>query len=408
MKQTLFFFLILTLLTSVTSYLSGQNTPVITIDIPGNIRNTGEVKLSEIAKDIEFIQLETTKECLINYEKSECYIAGKYILVVSRKPVGVMLFDRKGKFIRRIGQVGKGPNEYAFIDTRCIDPSGNFIYLIDPMANKFYKYSISGEVLLSKSYNEYARFWDLGKQKLVFIDKTHLALTPMGKGKSATNSCHVLVMDTNLAITDSLMKSKKDEKIFGSGMAAEEQLAATKDGVMLWKTYLGSVDYLYPDGKVLHKYQINLGGKKSVEENLKNPDEMEQPPYYLTMVRDLPDYLAIFGFGSKPEFVSMVYNKKTGKTFSLEYAFNCPGFDDRKLQVFNDDLVGLPFIPLMEVNYFENIMYNWYNLEENIDNQLNCIKAMNVLLPARRDEILKLIKARTEYANPMIIVMTMK
>ena len=135
---------------------------------------------------------------------------------------------------------------------------------------------------------------------------------------------------------------------------------------------------------------------------------MEQPPYYLTMVRDLPDYLAIFGFGSKPEFVSMVYNKKTGKTFSLEYAFDCPGFEERKLQLFKNDLVGLPFIPLMEVNYFENIMYNWYNLEENIDNQLNCIKAMNVLLPARRDEIIKQIKARTEYANPMIIVMTMK
>ncbi len=353
MKPTLLLLLSLTLLTPVTSYLSGQNSPVITIDIPGSIRNKGEVKLSEIAKDIEFIQLETTKDCLINDEQSECYIASKYILVVSRKPVGVMLFDRKGKFIRRIGQVGKGPNEYAF------------------------------------------------------IDKTHLALTPMGKGKSANSSCHVLVLDTNLAITDSLMKSKKEEKISGSGMLAE-QLAATKEGVMLWKTYLGSVDYLYPDGKVLHKYQINLGGKKSVEENLKNPDEMEQPPYYLTMVRDLPDYLAIFGFGSKPEFVSMVYNKKTGKTFSLEYAFDCPGFEDRKLQLFKNDLVGLHFIPLMEVNYFENIMYNWYNLEENIDNQLNCIKAMNVLLPARRDEIFKKIKARTEYANPMIIVMTMK
>jgi len=59
---------------------------VINIDIAKSITVKGEVKVSEIAEDIEFIQLETLKECLINAEKSECFIAGQYILVISRKP----------------------------------------------------------------------------------------------------------------------------------------------------------------------------------------------------------------------------------------------------------------------------------------------------------------------------------
>ncbi len=112
--------------------MPAQDPGLITIDIPTSIRNKGEVKLSEIASDIEFIQLETTKDCLINSEQSDCFISGQYILVVSRKPAGAMVFDRNGKFLRRIGQVGKGPNEYTCLDAACIDPLGKFIFLTDP------------------------------------------------------------------------------------------------------------------------------------------------------------------------------------------------------------------------------------------------------------------------------------
>jgi len=386
---------------------SASDSTLITIDIPGSIQNKGEVKLSEITSDIEFIQLETNKECLINAEKSECFITGHYILVISRKPVGVMLFDRKGKFIRRIGQVGKGPNEYVYIDAGCIDPRGRFIYLADPYANKIFKYSIAGEVLLQKPYNELSRFLDFGKMKMVFIDKDHIALTPMGKPKLADGFCRVLVLDANLTVTDSLLKIPDKEEI-PVNIFFSEELAAAKGGVMLWKPYLGSVDFLYPDGRILQKYQLNLGGKKTLEENLKKPDEFEQPPVYLTMVRDLPDYLAIFGFSSTHEFVSMVYNKKTNQAYSIESSFNCPGFEQRKLQVFTDDLAGLPFLPMWEVNYFEKIMYCWYDIQENIDNLLVCIRDMKVLLPERRDELIRKIRARKEYDNPMLIVMMMK
>ena len=70
--------------------------------------------------------------------------------------------------------------------------------------------------------------------------------------------------------------------------------------------------------------------------------------------------------------------------------------------------MALPFIPLMEANYFENIMYCLYDITGNIDNQLDCIRNMNVLLPERRDEVIRQIKGRTEYENPMLIVMKMK
>jgi len=49
---------------------------------------------------------------------------------------------------------------------------------------------------------------------------------------------------------------------------------------------------------------------------------------------------------------------------------------------------------MWEVNYFEKIMYCWYDIQGNMDNQLECIRDMKVLLPGRRDELIRKILKR--------------
>ncbi len=66
------------------------------------------IRLSEFVDRVEYVKLETSKECLLS---SAIYLVGnKYIVAVQPYgPAQVFLFDRSGKFLRKIGGEGKGP-----------------------------------------------------------------------------------------------------------------------------------------------------------------------------------------------------------------------------------------------------------------------------------------------------------
>jgi len=83
------------------------------------ITETGELKLSDIAKDLELVRLETNEDCMIDYVM-RAHITDDYIIIstVSR---GIYLFSREGKYIRQIAGTGNGPGEVN-------DPNRNLEY----------------------------------------------------------------------------------------------------------------------------------------------------------------------------------------------------------------------------------------------------------------------------------------
>jgi len=83
------------------------------------ITETGELKLSDIASDLEIVRLETNEDCMIDYVM-RAHITDDYIIIstVSR---GIYLFSREGKYIRQIAGTGNGPGEVN-------DPNRNLEY----------------------------------------------------------------------------------------------------------------------------------------------------------------------------------------------------------------------------------------------------------------------------------------
>lgn len=95
--------------------------------IPSNVNNTEEfihlkiipaltqkkeLKLSELVDHIEYVQLESRRECMV--AGGWVVVGEKYIVICTGVRFGevVLLFNRQGKFIRKIGQKGQGPGEY--------------------------------------------------------------------------------------------------------------------------------------------------------------------------------------------------------------------------------------------------------------------------------------------------------
>ncbi|MFP4489598.1 MAG: 6-bladed beta-propeller, partial [Bacteroidales bacterium] len=101
------------LLVSSCSGRKGSTANEIEVDLSVNIDNieTRKLNLSEIASEFKTVLLETSEAALLN-KPTEFAINDEYILIVDRDQKPAKLFTTTGEYIRDIGDIGVGPDEY--------------------------------------------------------------------------------------------------------------------------------------------------------------------------------------------------------------------------------------------------------------------------------------------------------
>ena len=121
MKQIIFF-----LLFASNACCFAQNNKPEVIQLVNSNRYAHELKLSDIAKQVTYIPLETKDNCLIGNQYRVSF-SNEFIFVNNG---GVLLqFTPKGKFIRQINKIGQGPGEGL---ARCfaVDEKSRLIYIL--------------------------------------------------------------------------------------------------------------------------------------------------------------------------------------------------------------------------------------------------------------------------------------
>ena len=120
---------------------NSSNNNVMIINLADAVNNNVEViNLSKIAKSIKYIPLETREDALIGDIPRLAY-DGKYILVADVTPATINVFDKDGKFVRRINRMGRGPEEYmsinniSFLNGNIAIATGSDIIEYDIMGN---------------------------------------------------------------------------------------------------------------------------------------------------------------------------------------------------------------------------------------------------------------------------------
>ena len=102
------------------------------IPVASTVGNYNLLNLSKYATEIRYIPLETNDSTLISGIRQIFYENGK-ILLLDQIPLSYtftcFLFDNNGKFYRKIGQPGQGPDDYN--NLRQVFMHENFIYLKD-------------------------------------------------------------------------------------------------------------------------------------------------------------------------------------------------------------------------------------------------------------------------------------
>lgn len=102
-----------------------------------------DILLSDWVGEPEFIALDSSDpEALI--DGGEITVSDRYIGIYSPMEKPFKLFDRAtGKFLRNIGNIGRGPGEYTGISFAQIDETGGKVWISTLNTNKVYAYDIS-------------------------------------------------------------------------------------------------------------------------------------------------------------------------------------------------------------------------------------------------------------------------
>jgi len=116
------------------------------IDYEEILERKALANLSDLASSVEYVALETQNECLVKsvvqYRFTEDFI---FVANVDH----VLMFDRKGGFIRKIGKPGRGPGEIGGIRYLSVLEKERQVVVQTNWARKLYYFSFEGEFLYS-------------------------------------------------------------------------------------------------------------------------------------------------------------------------------------------------------------------------------------------------------------------
>ena len=148
-----------------------DNDSLITIKLPEVIDDPyNTFQISDWVESVRYVPLETSKESLISgIEKS--VIHGGFIYILDNLGKAVLLFDLEGKFIRKIGRSGKGPNEYINPINFMLDEKKQELYVLDDTSSKFFVYNLQGDFKREEKIN-----FRMSKSKLL-NDSTYVIST---------------------------------------------------------------------------------------------------------------------------------------------------------------------------------------------------------------------------------------
>ncbi len=99
--------------------------------------------LSEMVDSIEYVKLELVPDMPIGIIMTRPIITDEHIFISDIVDQGVLQYTRQGRFVRRIGAVGRGPGEYSWASSMLLDRGRNIFYIFQGFDDKLLGYDLS-------------------------------------------------------------------------------------------------------------------------------------------------------------------------------------------------------------------------------------------------------------------------
>ncbi len=347
-----------------------------------------------ISSRVKLIPLETTEESFLgNIYKVQQLNNEFYILDNNRRDIKV--FNNKGKYVRKLSKMGKGPGEYFTISDFYIDNK------------KLYVLANQGTINIYKLHDfefikNFPKPQEMDFVQEFFVD-TFYYLSNYSNYKSNSN-IHVFKEDGNtLKKTGELVdlsvdnNSETGSMILVRGTSVQPIGCKGNCGFLFNQSF---DNYLYEimNGTIVTTYKVDFGKNnlpedllmKKIEEKNKYMKEHDNVMYITDFSRSGLDFIFKISRGGFKKPLYMIYNKETRQT-KMYADMVLPAFD-LKIKLLGADEQG--FIGILDYNV--------------INNKLLEIKHKQEIHVSLHEKEKQFIKAFDENSNPALIIFTIK
>lgn len=380
---------------------NGQNPPVaqpagpIHLVLPDLIQNKKPVFLSQLAESVEYVPLETTTKFMIGDKGVHVKPCGDYLFVAEHgKPIGV--FNRSGKFLRTIGNIGKGPGEYNFDFTFWPEEKSQQIYLWNADTGTIMVFSFEGSFI-----------------KDIKPEIKPMAFAPLGNGKFLTwtfmqkeqeGKYYRMVVHDDSGTTIQRLFEPKIKYDFSKGVSIMTPLLTpTFDGFLFnsWKTdtiFKGKSDNTFHPAITWEMGKLNL------------PDDILQD--YARFQREGANYLVDFNaFESKTQWLCRYEYKNRHEMAvyqkSQQDFFVVANPDTAQNGVCNDIDGGPSFFPSWD-NENGEVFVKLIHAIDLIDYPKSSVPGNPpVKNPAAEASFRSMVAGLTENSNPVVMLVKM-
>jgi hypothetical protein len=354
---------------------------LIVLDLSQDITVESKMTLSQIATDINYIKLESNPDCFI--KRVEQYsITDRYILIYDLSQPMVLLFDRQGKFIRKIGNMGKGPGEYNRPNDVRISGDEKYILIMD--FKKVIRFGFDGSLIVETKLPDFAKNID------TFDDGFIGFFSPSNSTMMDNYSIAFLDWDGNC--TGKLLK-RGQEKLKSWKASRKAMFYTMNDEIRINDGYSDTVYAVRPGRTIVPV--IVLKDPHGYEEL-----SMENPNFKLDIWMETPDYL--FFTGPYQKMMHPMYlDKKTGLVYHIPF-----NKDLKTYGIPNDLDGGAPFWPS---RYQKGSVYRFQDserLKAVLDNEL--IEKSVFKNQKLRDKLVALKASLSEENGPVLMEIKLK
>lgn len=358
---------------------------VFNIDLRAGYQKLDNFSLSKIAESIKYIQLETIDKNILGEYLKRIYITSTDIFVFDFTS-GAYRFSLDGKFINKIGRIGRGPEECIQPVDMILDSINKHVIFLDK--DKIVKYDYSGKFIKKLPLGFDSNNMLLYHNKLLLLDDAYYMYQ-----KPKERFSLKFYSEENQKVISKVPCEKKDKIPF----SICNPIMYDYNNQKYIKDYWSDTIYQIIDPYNLKAYAVIQTGKfkyrenddKSVFTGVINPDE--------SWIVDIP-YISetdryIFLVSNKGLFV---YDKVQKDTFCCNFII-----EDNKASLFKNDLTNGPdlqtFIYNNTLDNNTQISYNTaldffekssQNLKSGLDKSLNNLRPDD-------NQVLVIIKFKT-------------
>ena len=315
------------------------------------------------------------------------------IIFCATQPEGILAFNFKGQFLKRIGKRGRGPGEYQTGIRFCLDKMANYIY-VDNGMGKILKFNYQGDLL-----KEIEIKTKVSPGFIDFADNFFVFSYPIVTSTIKTPYQWI--------ITDSLsnMVSQKsnDNYIFhNNGPTPSGELTYMfNNKIHYWNHYNDTI-FQITSKNLQPKYILDKGKMGPSPEKLSN----------LIRFNDIRDYIIIRKIIECSNFLFIIYYFQNQREIVMfdkykKISYNIKSAHSIDAEFTNDIDGGLNFLPFKSTDSLTLVMpidvYKITQIGKTID-----FKNSTPKHPEKKKELVQLANSLNENDNPVLMMVKLK